>query len=700
MIHAHGESKITGKHLERKAIVYLRQSSQKQVQQNKESQRLQYALVDRAGELGWKQVEVVDCDLGSSATIGAPEREGFNHLIASVALGEVGIVFSREVSRLLRTNKDWCQLVEVCQVFDALIADATQIYDLNLMDDQMVLGFKGTLSVIEYKQIQLRLIEGMREKARRGEIVRVLAPGYVRDNTGKVIKDPDERVQAAIGLIFRKFRDLRTIRQTCLWFHIEGVELPVNKPSADGMKITWQLPNQAFVRSVLQNPFYTGAFVWGQRPVEIKFVEGRLVRRQGPRRRPEECEVFIPEHHEGYTDRETFQENLRVMRSNSRGPSDESVAAVRAGNGLLAGMLRCGRCGRKLYVRYWGGSGTAARYHCKGDFDSGGRHCIGFGGKKVDQRFSEELLEVLSPLGVRASLSAIERLSAEDNDVQEALRRQLGQLEYEARRAFEQYNEVDPRNRLVAGELERRWNVKLEEVEQVKAKLAELKSQVRRLTEEEEARILELGENFESVWRDERCPVELKKKILRAAVEEVIVNLNDEETTLRFVVHWKGGTHTRFEMPKPVSGAGRKTELEDLDIMRKMASRGYGDDEIAKVLTNLGRRTATGKRWTSPRVETIRRRYSIAGQKRTRRDPEILTQSEAARHCGVSATTIKKLVEAGVLNKEQVVPWAPWEIRHADLHSEPVSSMVERLRKTGRLGLGGDDSTEQLILFK
>lgn len=695
-----GQSKITARHLERKAIVYLRQSSERQVEENRESQRLQYALADRARELGFNEVEVIDSDLGASAAPGAPEREGFNRLVAAVALGEVGIVLSREVARLSRTDKDWCQLLEVCQLFETLLGDGEQVYDLGLLDDQLILGIKGTLSVVELKVLKLRLIDGMQEKARRGELVRLLPPGYVRDNTAKVVKDPDERVQEAMALIFRKFRETRSIRQTCLWFHNEGVGLPVNKSSGEGMKIAWQLPTQTFVGSVLRNPFYAGAYVWGQRPIETTLIEGRLLKRQGCLRRPEECKVFIPEHHEGYIAWETFQENLRAMRSNNlSGESDEAIAAVRAGNGLLVGVLRCGRCGRKLHVRYWGRSGTAARYLCRGRFDSGGRYCIGFGSSKVDQRFSKELLEVLSPLGVRASLRAIERLSAKDDEARGALRRQLEQLAYEGRRAFEQYNEVDPRNRLVAGELERRWNAKLEELEEAKARLAQRQSQTHSLTEEEEARILELGDDFERVWRDERCPVELKKRIIRAAVEEVIVDVDEDQTTLRLVVHWKGGTHTRFEMPKPASGVGKKTELEDLEIIRKMASR-YGDDEIARVLTNLSRKTATGKRWTEQRVKTARVRYSIAGQKRTQADPEILTRNEAARHCGVSTTTITRLVEARVLKKEQVAPWAPWELRRADLDSEPVREVLQRLRETGKLELGGDDSTVQLTFFK
>ena len=644
---------------------------------------------------------MIDEDLGSSAAPGAPERRGFKGLIGSVAVGEVGIVLSRELSRLLRSDKDWCQVVEVCQVFGTLLGDGERVYDLDVLDDQLILGIKATLSVVELKVLKLRMLEGMREKARRGELVRVLPPGYVRDNTGEVVKDPDERVQEAMALVFSKFREARSVRQAWLWFYDRDLELPVNKPSADGMKITWQVPNQSFVGNVLRNPFYAGAYLWGQNPTTMAVVEGRLVKRQRRVQRLEESEVFIRDHHEGYIDWETFQENLRVIRNNStRGERDEAAGAVRAGNGLLVGLLRCGRCGHKLHVRYWGKSGTWARYLCKGDYGSGGKYCIGFGGGKVDERFSEELLGVLSPLGVRASLSAIERLSAKDHQMQEALRRQLEELEYEARRAFEQYNEVDARNRLVAAELERRWNAKLEEVEQAKAKLAELQSQKRALTEEDEAQILELGENFERVWRDEGCAVELKKKIVRAAVEEVIVNLDDDKTTLRFIVHWKGGAHTRFEMPRPPTGAGRRTELEDIEIIRKMASRGYGDNEIARVLVNLDRKTAKGQSWNERRVKSVRNHYAIAGQKRTARDPEILTRNEAARHCGVSSVTIERLVCAGTLKREQVVPWAPWEIRRSDLDSEPVREALRRLRETGRLGLGGDDSAGQLSFFE
>lgn len=691
--------RIKPAHLARKAVVYLRQSSPKQVQENKESQGLQYALVERARALGWSAIEVIDCDLGTSATVGAPLREGFERLIASVALGEVGVVLSRELSRLLRTDKDFCQLVEVCQVFGTLVGDSEQIYDPNVLDDQLVLGIKGTLSVVELKVLKLRLLEGMEAKARRGELVRLLPPGYVRDATGKVVKDPDARVREAMALLFRKFQEIRSIRQTFLWFQAEGVELPVNKPRARPKGLAWQVPTLSFISNALHNPFYAGTYVWGQRPVELKLVEGRLLKHQGRVRRAEECKVSIRDHHEGYIDWETYQENLRFMRDNYlQQGGDEAVAAVRAGQGLLCGLLRCARCGHKLQVRYWGKSGTGARYLCIGDFPSGGRYCLGFGAVVVDRRLSQEVLRTISPLGVRASLAAIERLTDRRDEAREALERQLEESEYESRRAFEQYNEVDPRNRLVAAELERRWNAKLEDVETLRTRLEESKSAIGPLSEQDAAAIVELGDGFAGVWESESCPIELKKKILRTVVEEVIVDCDESKEQLRFVIHWTGGAHTLLEMPRPRSAAGQKTAMEDVEIIRRLAVR-YGDDQIARVLVKLGRRSAKGKRWSEVRVRWTRRTYSIPGQRRGTIDPDLLTKHQAAKYCGVSVTTIQRLVASGLLKNSQEVPWAPWEIRRPDLDSEPVRRVLQRLRETGRLEIEGDGSTVQTDLF-
>jgi hypothetical protein len=584
------------------------------------------------------------------------------------------------------------------RVFDTLLAECDRVYDLSQIDDQLVLGIKGTMSVVELNVLKQRMQDGTEAKARRGELFRLLAPGYAYDSAGKVVVHPDERIRRTIALVFTKFREVTSIRQTFLWFHHEGIEVPVNKSLRGRMRIVWQLPTQSFISDVLHNPFYAGVYTYGRRPCETVLKDGRLVKRQrGRALRSEDCRVFIRNHHEGYTDWQTHVENQARMRHNRHGfEVDESIASIRSGQGLLASMLRCGRCGRRLHVQYWGKRGTSPRYLCRGEFDTGGKHCLGFGGS-VDRRFSEELLAVLSPLGVQASLQAVEQSNRADDERRHALGLQLKQLDYDATRAFEQYDEVDPRNRLVATELEARWNSKLEEVERVKASLAELDSSAPQPAPEQRDAILALGEQFEQVWNSERCPTELKKKILRTVVEEVVVNLDDETQTLSFVIHWKGGCHTRFEMPRPRGAAGQKTADDDLEIIRKMAVR-YGDDLIANVLNRLGRRTGKGKRWNQARVASARRNHSIAGQATTIPDPEILSMGESARRCGVSDTTIRRLVEAGVLRKRQVVPWAPWEIRRADLESEPVRRIIDHLKETGKLPLEGVRSDDQPAL--
>jgi DNA invertase Pin-like site-specific DNA recombinase len=292
--------KIKPEHLARKAIVYLRQSSDRQVRQNLESQRLQYELAERIRSLGWQQIEVINSDLGCSAAVGSATREGFERVLSAVALGEVGIIASREVSRLSRTDRDWCRLAEVCQIFGTLIGDEQQVYDLSYLDDQLVLGIKGTLSVVELKVLRQRLQAGQESKARRGELLKRLPVGYARDGTGKVVIHPDQRICEAIRLVFIKFRELWSVRQTFQWFRDHDVELPANP--IRGTRLVWKIPSQSLVADILRNPFYAGAYVWGRRPMETSLVEGRLKKRQGPYRRPHDCRVFIAGHHAAYID--------------------------------------------------------------------------------------------------------------------------------------------------------------------------------------------------------------------------------------------------------------------------------------------------------------------------------------------------------------------------------------------------------------
>ena len=405
-------SKITAEHLSRKAVVYLRQSSLAQVRQNTESQRLQYALTGTAKAYGFQRVEVIDRDLGMSAASGAQVREGFKQLLASIALGEVGIVLSRELSRLSRTDRDWCHLMELCQVFNTLIADAENLYDLNRMDDQLVLGIKGTLSVVELSTLKLRLQQGREAKAKRGELGRCLAPGYVMDAAGQLVKDPDLRIQEAIAMVFKQFSELGSIRQTHLWFHHEQVELPVNKPIGGHMQLVWQLPTASFISDICCTiPFTPERMCMvGDRSRWSSERDHVVTRRQGRARTAEQSSVFIKGHHTGYIDWDTFQRYQNIMRSNGGNfLQDETALAVRRGQGLLTGLLRCGRCGRRMHIRYWGKSGTAARYVCIGDFAIGGRYCLGFGGATVDKRVSAHLLQVISLHGLDASIVAIER---------------------------------------------------------------------------------------------------------------------------------------------------------------------------------------------------------------------------------------------------------------------------------------------------
>ena len=693
------DQKIQPHHLARKAIVYLRQSSMEQVKNNLESQRLQYALADRTRALGFQQTEIIDADLGFSASGGAKVRAGFERLLAMVALNEVGLVMSREVSRLSRTDKDFCRLLEVCQLFDTLIGDEQCLYNMSSLDDALVLGIKGTLSVVELRVMRMRLDEGKRNKARRGELYGLLPPGYVLDGGDKPVKDPDARVREGIELVFTKFREVKTIRQTMLWFRSNRVELPTNKPRGGKYRVVFQPPSLSLIRAVLENPFYAGAYVWGRRPMKAVWEGGVVKKRQSAELPLEQVAVFLREHHEGYVDWATYEENQRVIRQNQmRAEPVASVGAVRGGLGLLAGLLRCGRCGRKVYVRYAGKSGTGAQYVCSGTFNAGGKYCVSFGGRRTDARFSEEVLRALSPLGLRASVEAAVELGRGDEEKEKALGRQVEQLDYEAKRAFEQYNEVDPRNRLVATELERRWNEKLKELEGARGELTTLVSSRPVVTEQQREDLLALGEHFDAVWNNAACPVELKKRIVRTIVEEVVVD-EVSKGKLKFIVHWKGGTHTSFELARQSAGAAQKTADEDLEIIRKMAAR-YGDDDIARVLNKLGRRTGKGMAWSQVGVKTARRLYDIAGQVRTVEDPEVLTFNGAARYLEVSPTTIKRMVATGVLSMSQAAPFAPWEIQRSALDAEPVRKVIARLKKTGRLELPGEAPETQQKLFQ
>ena len=501
-----------------------------------------------------------------------------------------------------------------------------------------------------------------------------------------------------MAMVFSRFDVLGSIRQTHSWFHDERVELPVNKAVGGRFELRWQLPTTSFIKDVLSNPLYAGAYVYGRRPIKVIIKDGQTIKRQRSAQAAENASVFITDHHAGYIDWQTYQRHRNTMRGNGGNfVQDDAALAVRSGHGLLTSLLRCARCGRKLHIRYWGKHGTAARYLCSGDFDTGGSYCLGFGGATVDRRLGEVILGVISPQGVEASLLAIAQSRGVGSDKRSALERQLQQARYEAERAFAQYDQVEPGNRLVSEVLEQRWNTKLEEQQRIAQELDVLKDAAAALTPADELSLRELGKRFAEVWNSEACAMVLKKRIARTLIDEIVADI-DAAQQLNMLIHWHGGCHTAFSMKKPMSGAVvHKTAIEDVELIKRMALR-YGDDEIARVLSKLGGHTGKGNRWTQARVATVRRKHHIAAPAAI--DPDILNLAQAHKHTGVSDTTLMRLIRANLLAVQQVAPYAPLEIKRMDLDSEPVASIIEHLKSTGRLVLTGDPSAEQAHLFQ
>ena len=394
--------KIKPHHQTRKAILYIRQSSAHQVHHNLESQRLQYAMEGRLQQLGWREIEVVDDDLGRSAA-GLVTRAGFARMVAEVCLGQVGAVAAREVSRFARNSREWQQLVEVCRVVDTVLIDLDTVYSPRHSNDRLLLGLKGSLNEYELDLLRQRSVEARRAKARRGELLVAAAVGYLKTDAPHVEKDPDRRVQEAIALVFRKVVELGTVRQTLWWFLEHGLQLPVRTASSE---IAWRRPSYGMLYRILSSPVYGGAYAYGksERTVHYEQGEPRVIARRKPR---EQWLVLIPNAHEGYVSWEEFERIQQMMAANVRGRG--RVGAATRGAALLAGLLRCRRCGRRLTVWYTGATHNVLRYAChRGALDNGDPRCISFGGLVVDAAMAKEVLRVVQPAAIDAAVVANE----------------------------------------------------------------------------------------------------------------------------------------------------------------------------------------------------------------------------------------------------------------------------------------------------
>jgi DNA invertase Pin-like site-specific DNA recombinase len=664
-------SKLSASHLRRAAFVYVRQSSQAQLERNVESTARQYALVQRAIELGFarEQVVVIDEDLGISGS-GLSDRSGFARLAAEVALGHAGLVLGLEVSRLARNNVDWYRLLDLCGVTDTVIGDTDGIYHPGSFNDRLLLGLKGTMSEAELHVLRARLEGGIRNKAARGELRKALPVGLQwGEEEGEILIDPDEAVRGAIQTIFDRFAELGSVRQVWLWMRREQLQFPMRR-FAYG-EIQWAVPTYHQIHSVLESPVYAGAYAFGKTRRE-RYVDEHGQTRQRMRRLPRaEWAVLIWDHHPGFIDKPTFEANRERIARNSRPRAHEPGGAVREGQALLQGIAVCGRCGRKLKVHYQGRRGhQSPAYHCPSSIlvENRGRWCLRIGGGQIDQAVAGALLAALTPAGVKAAVHAAEALEQDHDAALKQWQLQLERAKYQADRAERRYRQVEPEHRLVARGLERDWENALTELAKAEAELAQREQQrPRTLTDHERERLLALGADLGRVWAAPTTSDRDRKQLLRALIEEVTIDADHQERRATVTIRWKGGAITELAVALPKPQPTIRTDEDTIELLQRLAAH-YDDGKIAGILNRQGRRSATGERFTTIIVGGLRRYRNIPAYKPPAEPPdgELLPVGKAADELGVAASTIFRWLQAGFIAGEQDTPGAPWRIRVND----------------------------------
>lgn len=687
--------KISARHLARRAILYVRQSSPQQLANNEESRRLQYAMRERLQTMGWHDVEVIDEDLGKSAA-GSVDRSGFRRLVAEVSLGLVGVVAAREVSRFARNSRDWQQLVEICRVVDTLLVDHEAVYAPRSSNDRLLLGLKGSLNEYELDLLRLRGLEARREKAGRGELVAGVPIGYRVTEDDRLEKTPDVRVRQMIELIFAKFFELGSARQVTLWLLASGMQVAITRDRRG--TVEWKAATADYVTRMLANPAYAGAYAYGRTTQRSRVVDGQLRSSTGRVRRSE-WPVLLHDRHEAYISWQQFERAEQMLTKNAQARGGHGAA--RCGTALLAGLVFCRRCGCRMGVAY-SGTSPYGRYRCDAaNTRHGAPKCISFSTLDVDEQMAQQLIAVVQPGAIEAARVAWERDAAGHDRTLEALELRAEQARFETSRAERQYSAVDPDNRTVARELERRWNAALELASSLEQRVVDARAMRGGIVAAapDLDGYLSLSRDLERLWSADTTDATLKKRIVRAVIEQVWTDVDDARREIVLIVHWKGGAHSELRVRKRYTGErGGKTAPDVVEAVRALA-RIMPDQQIALWLGRAGMRTPSGANYTRALVASVRHLREIeAYSKDNQRDGDWLTCEQAAKLLRVHGKTVRRAAARNELPALRPLPNGPWIFaRHDVVAATAVRQAAGRADRRRRIR-GADPSSDQLIL--